>query len=237
MWILILFLVILFFAATYAGQLPWFKLERLTRENVLNSMLMVLAAFTVLMIAYVLGFFPHWIAAPFMMSLYSLIAGFFTGYAVRMYRLRNKSGNILYQHRSFWIDHAPNFLSVILVLYGIYRSAILTDQAITGIRVTSGLSLIAFGIFMWTLKAVPEFRTRGILLLDRWIPWQQVITWNWLGESILSIEFLNKNNLEDGRIQQFATSIPEDERHEIESILKSKMEEYDEVRKEILFPE
>jgi hypothetical protein len=212
-------------------------LDRLTRENVLNGALIILFVFTLLMIAYVTGFFPQSIAAPFMMVLYTLIAGFFIGYALRMYKNRSRTGTILYQHRSFWIDHAPNFLSVILVLYGIYRTGLLTDQVMTGIRITSGISLVSIGLFMWTLKAVPEFRSLGILLLDRWIHWKYVISWHWSSESVITIEYLAHKEKEEDRIRQFSTSVPDDERKELETVISSKMDEFEEERREAMFPE
>lgn len=237
MWIFVLFLVLVLFVSAYAGSRTWFTLDRLTRENVLNAALIVLAGFTLLMIAYVTGFFPQSVAAPFMMIVYTLITGFFAGYAVRMYRHRSRSGTILYQHRSFWIDHAPNFLSVILLLYGLYRTALLTDQLVTGIRVTSGLSLMSIGLFMWTLKAVPEFRSLGILLLDRYIHWKYVISWHWSSESVVTIEYVAKDIEDDQRLRQFSTAVPDEDRKEIEVVLKSKMEEFSEERQDVLFPE
>lgn len=237
MWIIILFLVLVLFGSAYAGSLTWFTLERLTRENVLNAALVVLFGFTLLMIAYVTGFFPQSIAAPFMMAVYTFITGFFMGYAIRMYRNRSGSGTILYQHRSFWIDHAPYLLSVILLLYGLYRTALLTDQLVTGIRVTSGLSLIAIGLFMWTLKAVPEFRSLGILLLDRFIHWKFVISWRWSSESVITIEYVAEGKKDDQRIRQFSTAVPDEDRREIEVVLKSKMEEFSEERQKVLFPD
>lgn len=237
MWILNLLLLFIFLAGVFSGQQPWFTLHRLNKSNVLNGTLIVLAGFTLLMLLYVLGFFPQSVAAPFMMAIYSLIAGFFIGYAFRLLNLRNKSGRLLYQHRSFWIDHAPNLLAIILIIYGIFRTAVLTDEPITGIRITSGISLISFGIFTWTLKAVPEFRSKGVLLLDRYIRWEEVIAWNWQSESVLEIEYIAQESSKNERIREFLTSIPEDERKEIEMILKSKMDEFDEERKNVLFKE
>ena len=235
MWILTLIMAALFASSAYAGNRPWFTLDRLTRDNVLNASLGVLLLFTILMVAYITGFFPQSIAAPFMMGVYSLIAGFFAGYAFRMVRHRTKSGDILYQHRSFWIDHAPNLFAVMLIIYGIYRTAILTDLPVTGIRITSGISLICFGLFTWTLKAVPEFRSKGILLLDRFIPWKEVLSWSWYSENVVAIEYIAPKKHHDERIRQFATSVPEDERKEIEMVLSSKLEEFDEERKKVLF--
>ncbi|MEX0822735.1 MAG: hypothetical protein WD008_00015 [Balneolaceae bacterium] len=237
MWILTLFLALVFFAGSYIGTQSWFTLDRLNRSNVLNGALIVLMIFTMLMVAYVLGFFPQSVAAPFMMTLYSVIAGFFIGYAYRLYNYRTKAGRILYQHRSFWIDHAPNFLAMILIIYGVYRMAILTNEPVTGIRLTSGLSLICFGLFNWTLKVVPEFRSKSVILLDRSIRWIDIISWKWQSESVLKLEFIHEDPKHGERLAEFSTSIPEDERKEIEIVLKSKMEEFADERKKKLLKE
>ncbi|TVQ65040.1 MAG: hypothetical protein EA360_10975 [Balneolaceae bacterium] len=236
-WIVNIIFVLSAILAFYRGQHPGFSFERLTKTTVLNSILGVLLFFTLLMVLHFLGFFPQFIAAPFMIVLYSLIAGFFGGYAWRLYRLRRKMGNLLYQHRTFWTDHAPAIFAVLLIIYGLFRTALLTDQFITGIRITSGLSLMAFGLVIWMLKTVPEFRSWGILLLDKEIGWQTVVSWSWESESVISIEYLGTRKNSEGRIRQFYTSVPEEDRRELELILKSKMEEYSEERKDILFPD
>jgi hypothetical protein len=237
MWILTFFLFFIAFAGAYAGSRTWFSFDLITKTNVLNSALIVLLFFTVLMVAYVLGFFPQSVAAPFMMSMYSLIAGFFLGYAWRLMNYRSTAGSILYQHRSFWIDHAPNFLAIALILYGLYRTSILIDQPVTGIRITSGISLMCFGFFTWTLKVVPEFRSKGILFLDRFIHWKEVIAWRWQSEEIIGVEFIAGKKGSEERIKEFYTSIPADEKREIEVVLKSKMDEFFEERKKKLFNE
>lgn len=234
MWILTFFLIVLGFAAAFAGYRDWFTIDRLNKSNVLNGTLVVLVMFTLLMVAYVFGYFTQEIAAPVMMAGYSMIAGFFIGYAFRLVNLRKTASQGLYQHRSFWIDHAPNLLSVILVIYGIFRTAILTDQPVTGIRLTSGISLMSFGVFIWTLHVVPEFRSKGIILLDRFIHWRDVISWSWHSESAVKIEFIINDRSGEEVISQFVTSIPEDEKKEIEIVLSSKMDEFEDYRKEHL---
>lgn len=234
MWILNLFLFFTTFFGGYVGLQPWFKFDRLNKNNVLNGTLVTLLVFTLLMVLYVMGLFPQYVAAPFMMFLYSFLAGFFFGYAVRLYNLRKESGQMLYQHRSFWVDHAPNLLAIAIILFGIYRTAVLTDQTITGIRLTSGVSLISFGMFTWTLKAVPEFRSKGVILLDRYILWEEVISWRWMSEEVIGIEYLVEEEKYEERIKEFSTTIPQLERKEIEMILKSKMDEYFEERKKRL---
>jgi hypothetical protein len=235
MWILSLFLLFSAIFGAYAGFRNWFRFDQLTKTNVLNATLFILIVFTALMIMYILGFFPQVIAAPFMMTVYSVAAGFFAGFANRLLSYRKKAGTILYQYRSFWIDHAPSLLAIVLILYGLYRTSILTDLPVTGIRVTSGISLMSFGFFTWTLKVVPEFRSKGVLFLDRFIHWKEIIAWSWQSETSIGIEFLDMDKNKGERIKEFYTSIPEEEKKEIEMVLKSKMEEYADERKKILF--
>ena len=237
MWYLSLFLIFIFIFGTYAGNQNWFRFDLLTRTNVLNGFLFIFFIFTVLMIMYVLGYFPQYIAAPFMMTIYTVLAGFFAGYANRLLSLRRKCGSVLYQYRSFWIDHAPNLLAIVLIIYGIYRTSVLSALPITGIRLTSGLSLMSFGFFAFTLKIVPEFRSTGILFLDRFIHWKEVIAWSWQSETLIGIEFIYSEKHKSDRIKEFYTYIPEDEKKEIEIVLKSKMDEYADERKKILFKE
>jgi hypothetical protein len=235
MWILSLFLLFSAIFGAYAGFRNWFRFDQLTKTNVLNATLFILIVFTALMIMYILGFFPQVVAAPFMMTVYSVVTGFFAGFANRLLSYRRKAGTILYQYRSFWIDHAPNLLAIVLILYGLYRTSILTDLPVTGIRVTSGISLMSFGFFTWTLKVVPEFRSKGVLFLDRFIHWKEIIAWSWQSETSIGIEFLDMDKNKGERIKEFYTSIPEEEKKEIELVLKSKMEEYADERKKILF--
>jgi hypothetical protein len=235
MWILSTLLLLIFSGSAWAGSRKLFFIDRLTPPLVLNSLLGLLAFFTLLIIANSFGLFPQKVAAPFMMGVYTTIGGFFFGYAFRLYKERTKAGNILYQHRSFWIDHAPNLLAAAIIVFGIYRTSFLIDIPVTGIRITSGLSLIGFGLFTWTLKPVPEFRTNGVLILDRRIFWPDVVSWHWQSEEVLAIEFMARSIENDKRIKQFATTVPAEDRKEVEMVLKSKMDEFADQRKEKMF--
>ncbi len=234
MWILTIFLLLIGIGGLYIGSKEWFTIDRLNKTNVLNGALAILIFFTMLMVAFVLGYFPQSIAAPFMMTGYSIIGGFFIGYAYRLFSMRGDAGHSLYQQRSFWIDHAPNLLAAALIIYGIFRTSILTEQPVTGIRLTSGISLMSFGFYCWTLNVVPEFRSRGIIFLDRFIHWREVVAWDWLRESVLKIEYILETENKEESLSQFLTSIPEEERKEVETILKSKMDEYIDFRRKRL---
>jgi len=237
MWIYILFLTLLFIGGIYAGERPWFSLRKLTPSIVLNIALVVLIVFTAMMVAFITDIFPQSVAAPLMAGLYVTIAGFFAGYAYRLFRVRTKGGTILYQNRSFWVDHAPALIAVGLIIYGVYRTSILSVAPVTAIRITSGISLISFGFFTWTLKVVPEFRSKGILFLDQFIPWKKILSWKWHSEEVILVEYLTGKKESDNRIKQFVTSIPPEEKKEIEMVLNSKMDEYAEERREELMGE
>lgn len=234
MWIYITFLTVLFAAGLYLGGRPYFQLRKLTPSLVLNVALAVLLLFTGFMIAYIIGIFPQFVAAPMMAGLYITLAGFFTGFAFRLFRKRSEGGTILYQHRSFLVDHAPNLLAIALIIYGIYRTAVLTDLPITAIRFSSGLSLICFGVLGWTIKVVPEFRSGGILFLDHFIPWKRVLAWQWHTDEVVLIEYVVSDSRTDNRIKQFVTSVPPEEKKEIEVVLNSKLEEFADERSEEL---
>lgn len=235
MWILSTILLLIFFGCAWVGGRRSFHLDRLTPPLVLNSLLGLLVFFTLLIIANSFGLFPQSVAAPFMMGVYTTIGGFFFGYAFRLYKERTGSGTILYQNRSFWVDHAPNLLAAAIIIFGLYRTSILIDLPVTGIRITSGLSLIGFGLFTWTLKPVPEFRTDGVLILDRRIMWPDVVSWHWQSEEVLAIEFMAGPNGNEKRIKQFTTAVPATDRKEIEMVLKSKMDEFADERRERMF--
>lgn len=230
MSIYIIFLSLLFIIGIYTGQQSWFSLRKLTPDSVLNMALVVLLIFTVMMIAFIVGIFPQSVAAVMMAGLYIFIAGFFAGYAYRLFKVRMTGGTILYQHRSFWVDHAPSLFAIGLIIYGVFRTSVLGAQPVTGIRFSSGLSLICFGIFGWVLKVVPEFRSKGILFLDQFIPWKKVLSWSWHNEDVVLVEYILAEKNSDDRIKQFVTSVPPDEHKEIETVLISKMEEYAEER-------
>src|SRR5699024_6373244 len=105
---------------------------------------------------------------------------------------------------SFWTDIAPNLIAIFLVAYGIYRTGVLTLGPFTGISITSGLSLVGFGFWGWTVHVVPEFRKEGLLMLDQFVPWKQVVAYKWKSEESLQIDYLTRNK----KLSEFVTYIP-----------------------------
>lgn len=127
---------------------------------------------------------------------------------------------VLYCHRTFVSEYIPVIIAIVLVLLGIQRSAIFSDLAITPIRISSGLSFLGFGIWGITLRLVPEFRTKGIVLLDSVIEWDNLLSYEWYTEEIIEIEYN-----QDNAIRSFKTLIPPDDQLEVERLLSKKMRE------------
>lgn len=221
-------------AGGYVGIKPWFRFEKLNKAILLNGVLTALTVFTLLMFAWFLGYLSQSTAASLMMFIYSFLTGFFTGVGCRFIRLRKTSGNILYMHRSFWTDHAPQLAAILILLFGLYRTSLLLEQPVTGIRLTSGLSLIAFGFLGLTVRITPEFRTRGILFLDRLTPWKHLLSWSWKTEEVICLEYLYSSDSNRKRIREFLTTIPAEDRRQVETLLTSKLEEFRDEREKSL---
>ena len=222
--------VILFIASGWVGYRQYLRLEHLNRTNLTNTILGAMLVLTLLTVAHWVGLFPQEIAAHVTSGLYTVAAGFFFGNGGKLMVKKKRAGRIEYMHRSFWIDIAPNLISTLLVAYGIYRTGILAWGPFTGIGVTSGLSLIGFGFFGWTIRIVPEFRSEGILILDRFIEWKFVISYEWFREEVITIDYMTANE----EICEFSTSIPPEDRLVVERLLGRRIMEHEEERKKQL---
>lgn len=230
MLLFISLLVCLLIGSALIGFRQLLRLEHLNQSRVLNGLLIAAVILTIMSVAHLSGLFTQAIAAKVTMSLYTLAGGFFIGYGIKLISVRDSAGNIEYMHRSFWVDVAPNLIAVALFVFGIYRTGLLQWEFFTGIGITSGISLIGFGFWGWTVRVVPEFRTNGMLVLDKFIKWEHVVAYSWASEEILQIEYLNKSK----KISEFRTYIPPEDQLIIERILGKKIKEYEEKRKQLM---
>lgn len=219
-------LAVLLFVSCWLGYRQFLRLEHLNRQNFTNALVVSMVVLTLLTLAHWIGIFPRQVAANVTMGLYTIAAGFFFGNGTKLIGRKKKAGMVEYMHRSFWIDIAPNLISSLLVAYGIYRTGILTLGPFTGIGITSGLSLIGFGFFGWTVRIVPEFRTKGILILDQFIEWKNVLSYQWFSEGIITIDYLTG----DKKICEFSTSIPPEDQLPVERLLGRRIKEHEEER-------
>ncbi|HEX6981533.1 MAG TPA: hypothetical protein VF181_02125 [Balneolaceae bacterium] len=232
-YLLIALLGLAFLLSFLMGFRRIFRLQQLSRSRVINGFILAMLVLTILTAVHWMGYFPQEIAAKFTMFLYTLAAGFFSGFAIKMVSLRRKAKNIEYAYRSFWTEAAPAMIAILLIAFGIYRTGVLTLGPFTGIGITSGLSLIGFGLFGFTLNIVPEFRYRGILILDQFVPWKKVVAYNWHSENALQIEYLTP----DKKLTDFTTYIPPEDEIIIERLLAKKLKEHEKERKKVLSKE
>lgn len=230
MIILIVFLAVVFVLAFWLGHRRMFRLEHLNQRLVINGFLIAMVILTLMTVAHWIGFFPQPVAARVTMSLYIIAAGFFFGYGLKLITLRNDAGDIEYIYRSFWTDIAPNLLAIFLVAYGIYRTGVLTLGPFTGIGITSGLSLVGFGFWGWTIRVVPEFRKKGLLMLDLFIPWKNVMAYKWKSEEVLQIDYMTQ----DKKFSELFTYIPPEDQLRIERVLGKKFSQYEDDRKKAM---
>lgn len=230
MYLLIILLLLVFALAFGLGYKRVLRLQHLSRQVVVYGFLAAMVALTLMTMAHRMGYFPQDIAARFTMGLYSIVAGFFFGFAVKQFVLRRRAGAMEYAYRSFWTEAIPNLIGILLIAFGLYRIDLLTLGPFSGIGITSGCSLIAFGFFGITMRIVPEFRRHGVLILDQFVPWKEIIAYRWHREDALQIEYLNT----DEKLTDFVTAIPAEDHLIIERLLAKRIKEHEEERKEIL---
>lgn len=204
----------------YLGYKRLLQLYQLNTRNVVQSLFIAVLVFTLLMLLYQFSVMSEAIGATIITNVYSSLFGFFIGAAINQYNIKKKAGDIRYTHRSFLSDHAAIIMAIGVILFGIYRTAIFSDLAITPIRITSGLSFIAFGFWGMTLRLVPEFRKDGIILLDYKITWNDFLNYEWFLEDVIEIEYKQNDS-----IKHFKTSIPPEDQLIVEDLLRSKMME------------
>ncbi len=204
----------------WLGYKRLLHIHDLTIRNVLVSITIGILIYSIMLYLFKIELLSEAISGAIISNVYASIFGFFSGAALNQYQLRTKPGKVLYVHRSFVSEYVPVIIALALILFSLYRSGLLTDLAITPIRVTSGLSFLGIGLWGITLRLVPEFREQGIILLDTCIDWEDLITYQWYSEVVLEIEY----ELE-GSIKHFKTLIPPEDQPQVEQLLSKKMRE------------
>ncbi len=210
--------IIVFSFGLWFGNKKTLHLDQITLRVCLVFSTILLALFLVLRLLNDIGLFPEAIAGAFMASIYALVAGFLIGNSYGQYNSKLELGVIEYVNRSFAADTLPNLIALTLIIAGIARTSIFNDLAITPIRFASGLSIVGLGFLGLTLRLTPEFRRKGIVLIDRHVLWKDFISYKWCDENVLEIEFLYSDVL-----TSYRTVIPMEERVRIEALLKKKL--------------
>lgn len=219
LWIIVSAFIVSFLSV-WLGYKHLLYLDQITPRNLSVALLAIALVFLILQWLHRSGLFPEAVAGAFMANTYASILGFFLGAAIQQYQQKTGSGSIMYVYRSFWVDILPNAAAIGLILFGIQRTSLFSDLPFTPIRVTSGLSLVAIGLYAFTLRLVPEFRKEGLILLDRKIKWEDFITYSWFSERVIEIEYKR-----DDTLKSFKTMIPDDDHLIIKQILSDKLKE------------
>lgn len=230
MYLIVVFFGIAFLLAFWMGYRRILRLQHLDQRRVVNGFIAAMIGLTILSAGQWLDLISQDIAAHFTMFLYCLVAGFFFGFAIKMISLKQNISEIEYVCRSFWTDAAPNIIAILIIVFGIYRTGILYWGPYTGIGITSGLSLLGFGFWGLTVKVVPEFRNKGILILDQCVSWKKVVAYRWESENVLLIEYYTP----DDKLTDFTTYIPPEDELVIERLLAKKLKEYHQDRQEMV---
>lgn len=230
MYLVIGFLSMVFLLSFWMGYRRLLRLQHLSQSRLFNGFIGAMVVLTMISAAQWFDLITQDIAAHFTMFLYSLVAGFFFGFAVKMIGLKQKVSKTEYVYRSFWTDAAPTIIAIFIMLFGVYRTGLLQLGPFTGIGITSGLSLLGFGFWGLTIKVVPEFRDRGILILDQCVSWKKVVAYRWESENVLLIEYYTGND----KLTDFTTFIPDEDELIIERLLAKKLKEYHQDRTEMM---
>ncbi|MBO6524284.1 MAG: hypothetical protein JJ971_10695 [Balneolaceae bacterium] len=204
----------------WLGYRRLFFLYQISLRKLLWSVLIALSLYSLLLLLFKIEVLTEAFAGAVIANVYASVFGFFAGSSINQYKTRVDSGSVLYCHRTFISEYIPVIVAIILILLGVHRSAIFSDLAITPIRVSSGLSLLGIGVWGITLRLVPEFRAKGIVLLDSVIKWDDLLSYEWYTVEILEVEYT-----QDEAIRSFKTLISPNDQLEIERLLSKKMRE------------
>lgn len=206
--------------SVWLGYRRLFYLYQVDLRKLLLAALLAVAVYSLMLYLFKIQILTEAVAGGIISNVYASIFGFFSGSAFEQYRTRKDAGKILYINRTFFSEHLPVIVAIGLMTIGIHRAAVFSDLAITPIRITSGLSIMAIGIWGITLRLVPEFRSKGLVLLDTIVDWEYLVSYRWFEEEVLEIDYE-----QDDSIRSFKTLIPAEDQVEVEAMLSTKMKE------------
>lgn len=219
LWIVVSTLLVSL-VSLYLGYSRLLHIDQITVRRLSFSLISTLLLFLILQWLHRVGYFPEAAAGFTMANVYASLFGFFSGAAIQQFNQKKNADKILYVNRSFWTDILPNVIALGVILFGIQRTSILSELPMTPIRITSGLSIIAVGLYGLTIRLVPEFRKIGLILLDRMIKWENFVSYSWYSQGVIEIDY--KQN---GSIKSFKTMVPDEDELYVEKTLTKKIAE------------
>lgn len=204
----------------WLGNRRLLYLHQITLRKLLLFFIGSLSVYSLILFLFKIEVISEALAGGITANIYGMISGFLSGTALDQFNLRKSQGTVLYSFRGFMSDHLPIIIALGLILFGIYRTSVFSDVAITPIRVTSGLSILSVGLWGITLRLVPEFRRKGIVFLDLIINWDDMLNYQWISEEVIEVEYT-----QDDSIKSFKTIVPIDDRKQVEKLLSGKLRE------------
>lgn len=216
-WI-ILSTIVTLLASIAGGNKRLFYLYQLTIRRLSIGLLISVSVYSLMLWLFKTEVLSEAVAGAVTANVYASIAGFFLGSSAKQYNLKRKSGDLMYLNRTFLSEYAPAIIGIGLITFGVYRSALFSDIPMTPIRVTSGLSLVSIGLWGFTLRVVPEFRKKGIILIDRLISWDDFLSYTWHTEEVVELEFS-----EDDSLKAFHAIIPPEDQVRFEDVIRTIM--------------
>lgn len=212
--------ILTMFLSLWMGYRRLIYLYQITMRRFLIFAIISLIFYSIMLFLFKIELLSEALGGAIITNTYASIFGFFCGSSIDQYSTRVNSGEVLYCNRSFVSEYLPVIIALGMILFGIYRSSIFSDHAITPIRISSGLSLLGIGFWGITLRPVPEFRVKGIVLLDSIVDWKNMLSYEWYTEEILEIEYTQDNS-----IRSFKTLIPPEDQLKVERLLSKKMKQ------------
>lgn len=212
--------VLVFILSIWIGKKRPLKLYQITARGFF--LFIIGASFTLLIMRIVndLGFISDHIAAAIMTNTYSCIGGILFGAAYDIYSLKQQAGKLEYSNKNLVTDIIPSLLAVTLLILSFARTGIFNELPITPIRVSSAISILSLGVLIITLSVVPEFKKKGILIIDQMIEWKALTSYKWVSEETIEIEYEMNDT-----IKVYQTIIPTSDQVRVEKLLNGKMME------------
>lgn len=213
-WI-ILSTIITFIVSSVAGYRRFIHIHQLSVRRLTLIALIAVFFYSTMLFLFKYGWLSEAVAGAITANIYASMTGFFVGSSIDQITLSKEAGDLKYVNRTFLSDYAPALLGIALITFGIYRSALFSDLPVTPIRITSGCSFIAIAVWVFSLRVVPEFRKKGIILIDRIILWDRFLSYSWYSEDVIEIEYEY-----DDALRSFTTIIPPEDQIKTEEMLK-----------------
>lgn len=205
-----------------AGYRRWISFENLNKQRALAIFSVIISIMILTGILSMSHIISRTTAELTTGALYLLFAGYFLGSTIRLLLFARTAGPVEYRQSSPLIRHLLNFLALAIIFYGLYRTHLLTSHPGDLLSWSSGISLICFGVYGWRLRLIPEFRKKGLLILDQWIPWRQLIGYQWYTEETIQIDYRRSNE----HISDLKTGIPPRDQLFMERLLRKKMDQF-----------